>query len=548
MDLTDTTEPESHRIAAALVERLRTPARERAASSRVAFWLAVATVAVLAVALRLVTLSSRSLWTDEGYSFWFASQTLHTLWHDVPYYETHPPFYYTLLHGWMRVAGTTEAALRMPSVIASVLTVVLLAVSGKLLRAGPDGDRVALLAAFLFAINKGSIEYAQQARPYALETLAAALMTLGSVRLLMLLHARLHTRLHPLDFQKTARIAPAAIGLTLSAALTLWLHNTAMFIVFAVWVGLATTLLVDRGRVVPRLLLFGVTGAVAVALWSPYLPFLLFQSRNVASNFWIRLNWLEFPAAWTLAAGGKWAFVPLAAFAALGLRAVWRAQRSLAVHLACVLVLPFAIVVLISCLVRPIFMDRLFAWMGPEFVALAALGIAVTLRRARDLHARPGRRMATLAVVGAIVALSGMQIVKFYRHPSEDWRALTAAIATQAQPGDLVIVDAGEAQPPLQFYARNQSSFPPTQVIPADFPAPGLARPYRAGNLGVPSPIDADRPTIRAACDSHRRVWLVTRGVGTYDPTAIVRSEIVARKPHARTLVDSASYTLELFE
>ncbi|MGH8782173.1 glycosyltransferase family 39 protein [Paraburkholderia sp.] len=542
MDLTDTTQPEPRRIATALFDRLRTPPREHATSGRVAFWLAVAAVAVLAVALRLVTLSSRSLWTDEGYSFWFASQTLHTLWHDVPYYETHPPFYYTLLHGWMMLAGSTEVALRMPSVIASVLTVVLLAASGKLLRAGPTGDRVALLAAFLFAINKGSIEFAQQARPYALETLAAALMTLCSVRLLTLLHARLHVRIHPLDVPKAPSIVPAAIGLTLSAALTLWLHNTAMFIVFAVWVGLATTLLIDRTRIAPRMLLFGVTGAVAVALWSPYLPFLLFQSRNVASNFWIQLNWLEFPAAWTLAAGGKWAFVPMAAFAALGLRAVWRAQRSLAVHLACVLVLPFTIVVLISCLVRPIFMDRLFAWMAPEFVALAALGIVAGLGTLR----RPGA--ATLVVTGLIAALSAMQVVKFYRHPSEDWRALTATIATHAQPGDLVIVDAGEAQPPLEFYARNQPSFPPMRVVPADFPAPGLARPYRAGNLGVPSPTDADRPTIRAASDSHRRIWLVTRGVGTYDPTGIVRGEIVAHKPHARMFVDSESYTLELFE
>jgi mannosyltransferase len=498
------------------------------------FWLSTSAIVALAFAVRLITLGSRSLWTDEGYSFWFASQTLHTLWHDVPYYETHPPFYYTLLKGWMVFAGSTEAALRMPSVLASVLTVALLAIGGRMLRAGRIGDQVGLLAAFLLALNKGSIEFAQQARPYALETLAVALMTLLSVRLLMQLGAR-----HVAYDKSPPHFISAAIGLTLSAALTLWLHNTAMFIVFAVWIGLGTTLLVDRERRVQRMLVFLVTGAIAVGMWTPYLPFMIFQSRNVVSNFWILLNWREFPTAWTLATGGKWAFIPMFGFAGFGLYEVWRKWRPAAVHLICILIIPFAMIVLISYLLRPIFMDRLFAWMAPEVVALTALGIVAMPRLVS---------WQKIGIIALIAILNVGQDIKFYRHPSEDWRTLSGTIASHAKNGDLVIVDPNEAQPPLQFYARNETRFPPLLVVPASFPAPGMARPYRAGNLGVPSPTDDDRPLISAACETHPRVWLVTRGAGTYDPTGIVRGEILSHKKLARAFVESDSYTLELFE
>ena len=533
-DWMDTTHLKQSGIADAGFDRLIGQGLKKERLTDRVFWLSTAAVATLAFVVRLITLGSRSLWTDEGYSFWFASQSLHTLWHDVPYYETHPPFYYTLLKGWMAFAGTTEAALRMPSVLASVLTVVVLATGGRMLRAGRIGDQVGLLAALLLALNKGSIEFAQQARPYALETLAVALMTLCSVRLLMQMDPD-----HGVHNRQSSRFVPAALGLTLSAALTLWSHNTAMFIVFAVWVGLGTTLFTNPDHRVQRALVLFVTGAIAVAMWTPYIPFMIFQSRNVAANFWILLNWREFPTAWTLATGGKWAFIPMFAFVMLGLYEVWRRWRPLAIHLVCVIVIPFAIVVLISYLVRPIFMDRLFAWMAPEVVTLTALGIVVTPRFI------PWQRFGFIAII-AVLSLG--QNLKFYRHPSEDWRALTETISSNARTGDLVILDPNEAQPPLQFYARNEKQFPPVLVVPGDFPAPGMARPYRAGNLGVPSPADEDRPAIRAACETHSRVWLVTRGVKTYDPTEIVRGEILDHKKLVRTFIDSESYTLELFQ
>lgn len=130
------------------------------------------------------TLASRSLWLDETYSAWFSSLALVELWTSVPLYETHPPMYYTLLKAWSALFGTTEPALRSLSVAASVVSVMLLAASARLLKLGGLAQCVALLGALFLAMNPGSIEYAQQARPYALQTVAASIAVLCSLALL----------------------------------------------------------------------------------------------------------------------------------------------------------------------------------------------------------------------------------------------------------------------------------------------------------------------------------------------------------------------------
>ncbi|EEF22239.1 conserved hypothetical protein, partial [Ricinus communis] len=121
------------------------------------FWTLALLVTGLALLLRLPTLAGRSLWLDETYSAWFAAVPLHELWTSVPLYETHPPFYYTLLKGWIALFGTHEAALRSLSVLASVLTVFALPACARWARLGTKAERVALLAALFLAVNAASI-------------------------------------------------------------------------------------------------------------------------------------------------------------------------------------------------------------------------------------------------------------------------------------------------------------------------------------------------------------------------------------------------------
>ena len=496
------------------------------------FWALCAAVCLIGFAFRLPTLASRSLWLDETYSAWFSAIPLHELWTSVPLYETHPPMYYTLLKAWSHIFGTSEAALRSMSVLASVATIFVLTISGRILRAGVTGDKVALVAALFLAVNRGNIEYAQQARPYGIETLFAAIAILFSIRLLRQLAL-------PSSEAPTLRtLACSIIGLALAGGYTLWLHNTAIFIAFGIWAGLILSLLTTvRGNRWIQAQAIAIPGVLALLIWSPFVPMLMRQSANVSKmHYWIYFQHKDILSAWYLAAGGEKAIVPVALLSILGAFFLWRRERTTAVHFLTVLLLPLAIVLIYSHSVKAIYISRLFEWLAPPLLALAALGVMAGLRR-------PLYRAGAVLVV---VVLSTYTTTQFYKLQTEDWRGLVNTISTKSEPGDILIVIPNEVNVPIKYYAESVKKFPDVQYVPAAFPALDLDMPY-VGNLGAPAVVPADKELVNKVMSTHHRVWLMTRKADMYDRAGIVRSEVAA----SHKLVGSYGTTgivLELFE
>lgn len=127
-------------------------------------------ILVLGFLLRLIALN-QSLWLDEAISAFavknFTSVQLIT---KFAVGDFHPPLYYLLLKLWTDIFGYSEIALRMPSVIAGVLTLpAVYLVSRKWF-----GERVALLSALFLAINPLAVYYSQEARMYALAMMLIA--------------------------------------------------------------------------------------------------------------------------------------------------------------------------------------------------------------------------------------------------------------------------------------------------------------------------------------------------------------------------------------
>jgi len=132
-------------------------------SSLLSSWWAVVFVVLLAAALRVYRLSGQSLWADEGNSAALALRDLSTIAQNAAA-DIHPPLYYWALHLWVRLFGSSEAALRSLSVLAGVVAV--WAVWQWARRLG--GSAFALLAAFLAAISPFAVAYSQEARMYML--------------------------------------------------------------------------------------------------------------------------------------------------------------------------------------------------------------------------------------------------------------------------------------------------------------------------------------------------------------------------------------------
>ena len=82
-----------------------------------------------------------------------------------------PPFYYLFLKYWTRLFGDSEFAIRLPSVIFGVLSILVLYYLANL----TFNKKIALLSTFIFSINPFHIYLSQQARMYSLFTLFSLL-------------------------------------------------------------------------------------------------------------------------------------------------------------------------------------------------------------------------------------------------------------------------------------------------------------------------------------------------------------------------------------
>ncbi len=129
---------------------------------------AMVTLCALACGVRLAT--SRGLWVDEAISVEQAQLPFGEMLADMRYTDVHPPFHHALLWVTVRVFGTSELAVRLPSLIAGVALVPVLAWVGRVLY----DRRTGWVAAAFAAVAPFCVWYSQEARMYSQFMLFAA--------------------------------------------------------------------------------------------------------------------------------------------------------------------------------------------------------------------------------------------------------------------------------------------------------------------------------------------------------------------------------------
>jgi mannosyltransferase len=152
-------------------QRLWAFAPERAIPTRRAVWVALGAIVAGAAVLRFRHLGTQGFEYDEAVTSWLLRARLSELVPTVARTESTPPLYYLLAWGWMHLAGNTEAGLRSLSAIAGVATVPAAFAAARALA----GNRIALVAAALVAVNPFLIWYSQEARAYSLLVLTTTL-------------------------------------------------------------------------------------------------------------------------------------------------------------------------------------------------------------------------------------------------------------------------------------------------------------------------------------------------------------------------------------
>lgn len=430
--------------------------------------------AALMAALCLYRLIVPPLWNDEAYSFFVARSDLAaTL--DFVRADTQPPLYYLLLSLWLR-QGHDPFILRSLSALAMTAAVPLLGDAARRLL----GWRVAVLAMLLFALDANCVDWAQKARPYALQTLLVALSFWGFVQIWLAGQGRLR----PLPW----------LAYALGGALAMLTQYPAGF--FLLGCNAAVGLRVMAAPRAHRVLLVRWVAAqlLLIAVLLPWLPGFLGQvaahltPEQIAArhrNFLIDTDALAGMLRGLLSVPTLWrAQLPFtllfAAVALAGLVAV--ARRGAALPVGVVVLTPLAACGLGFWLVHPVFgyVTYSFVWLLVPYAMLLAAGLVWL--RPRGLA---GGALALL-VLGDLWGLRNG-----YTATNVPLDRVAAAIGAELRPGDGVVLSQTQATRwGLAYY---------------------LGPPYdRLPGLQVSDPVAEDWP-IRTSEQArrHTRLWLV---------------------------------------
>ncbi|GIH13689.1 hypothetical protein Raf01_18610 [Rugosimonospora africana] len=375
--------------------------------------------------------------------------------------------YYLLIHFWTGIFGTSDLALRAPSLIAMALGVGLVGELGRRL----IGPATGLVAALICVAIPALSYYSAQARPYALAFALATLSTLALYR--------------AVDRPSWGRWSGYAGCLLLTGVV----HILAGTVLVAHLIIVGIRWYPRRDRALLRML--PVAGAAVVALG----PLVVLGSRQQQ----IQLAWVTTPTWRDVAAVPERIMLsPQVAFllGALALVAAAVRRRRTAAELAALALVPVGLMLLVSLAVP--------VWV-PRYGTFALGPLAILAASAVTAPARPPVALRAAVVLGllAVEALPA-QIVTRQTHTSPDARGMAGVIEARAVPGDgLVYGDfAWSLRPTMEHYLGRHAWSPPARA-PRD-----LLLTDDAARLDS---LDARECVDTAAClRDTRRIWLVT--------------------------------------
>lgn len=454
---------------------------------------AVVAAVLIALLLRLPFLSRTPFWYDELFSLYYASRDLAFMWGEGRLSETSPPLYYTLLSLWITAFGTAEGSLRLLSTLLSAAAIPFIYLAG----ANLGGRTAGALAALFAAVSAIQVDYALQARGYAL------LMPLTAVALWAL--SRSVKGIADGTVTTAGALARRAWPVVPACILAIYTHDVAVFIAMVLSLVFSILWLAHRPRH-PAVLAAWIGLMLAVAAASlPQLLVMIDQREAVG------IAYIPPPsAAWvygvvrSLALGE---FLPygtnlnraaMAFVAGLTLWSLWRLRRN-GTALAIGALLPaagLALLVGIS-LFRPILLVRTAIWITLPLYLLH--GTAITSLRSRD---------AMLLSAAATLVFAAVTVVDVTHASRDPWPEAVALQTAQARPGDLF----GSTDPltvcAYEYYGGEAAPAARRRLV---IPTPSSPQHEGELDLGCNQPARLRGTDAAAFLSGGGRLWLLVR-------------------------------------
>jgi 4-amino-4-deoxy-L-arabinose transferase-like glycosyltransferase len=362
---------------------------------------------------------SGEFWMDEAITTGIATHPLGAI-PGVLRHDGSPPLFYVLLHFWIQIFGTGEAATHALSLLFGLLTIPVGMWAGWSL----FGRRAGIMAAVLYAASAWLTQYAQETRMYELMGLLGLLATAGFI--------------HGFVYRRRRYLILFAV----SIALMLYTHAWGIFFAAGSVIALIPTYLVSEDR---RVLVRDAAMAFVGAgiLYLPWLPNFLYQASHTAAP-WDHSPRLGAPVQISRdLLGGDRVTAVLALAAVIGLADLFtRAYRRTrdATVLWTLVLLPTATLLMawMSSQITPAWVSRYFAPILSSLLLLAAWGCA----RARVV--------GVVAIVLSVVFLS--HIASYTPQYKSDVRDVGGEITPLLHSGDLVVVAQPEQVPLASYY------------------------------------------------------------------------------------------------
>lgn len=371
----------------------------------------VAVVCGLALTLGCIRIAAPSLWVDEAFT---AQAVDDLLLNPLDQYHW---LYYAVLAPWTALMGSSEWALRLPSVFASMLACGLLVLLGRRV----FGRRIGLVGGLLLATSPFVVMWSQQARGYTLVLASAILATLTLV----------------IALETGTRRMWAAYGLAFSLVFVLQPLSALLVLpAHAVLVSMGRERFLPHGLAAPCVLVvLGLPWAVARAKQTPVENWI---DRTSVGDAFAALLHLSGPVGVGLA------------LAVVGLIVLSRWQRYDVTAWLAVWALGPALLAFGASLIRPVFLDRYLIVAAPAFALLGAIALLSV-----------GRRVA-LVLATALVVATGVGLGQWYSTASngnwrgEGWRdAVRTVLTRHAETDAELIVVPWWANPAAAYYGAS---------------------------------------------------------------------------------------------
>ena len=418
-------------------------------------WMIVLSV-LLAFGLRLHNAEMFSFWTDEGLTPLRSGYTVagilsnHVTIQEGVTNDTHPPFFFLIIHFSRQLFGETDFAYRFPALLAGVLLVPLLAQVGRRMR----GAWLGLVVAGLTAVNPLQIWYANEARMY---TLAVLLVTAASYILW-----RLIARVNKGGQLSSQTIIRHLILYLLLGGLAVYTLYTAALLIL----GQGVFWLLILWRQGHKRLLLGTT-VVALAIAAPLIPYTIPRLfSGYEANFYYVSPWIMLQDVVRFFALGR--SVDFEAVGIIGLNVgillllllgLWGAKGSWRRPFLLVWLLALVFGLMIgSILFKPMYQGVRHIMLGsPAFLLLLGWGIVSLAEQARQTKGSQRFLWGTGLAVGlAVVTVGPVLALDNYfngRFGKDDFHSLIQYVEARAGANDVFVYNnaRGRGMCPIEF-------------------------------------------------------------------------------------------------